>query len=163
MTLINDINGVIGANGDPSRPVKSKLGAFPLGDECPVAGQLLHAVIVGHFCHVNIASAVDGDPIRLSQLPMAASFRSYNAQKGAGRREFFDAPVIRVGDQNISVGINSDSHRRIKLSLVGSSAAFEHGSRTFRQGAELGRRRPGRSRQRPHAVQELTNVFVTDI
>jgi hypothetical protein len=66
VTLIDNINGVIGANRDPARPVKSKLGAFPLGDECPVRAQLLDTVIVGDFCDVNIASAVDGDPVRFS-------------------------------------------------------------------------------------------------
>src|SRR6266496_1019822 len=94
---------------------------------------------------------------------MASSFASYSAEKGASRREFLDTAVIRVGGQNISVGINSDSSRRIKLSLVGSLAAFEHGSNTFRQGAKLRRRRPGRSGQRCHASLKLANVLVRNI
>src|SRR6266496_1208812 len=94
---------------------------------------------------------------------MATPFGSYDAQKRASWRELFDPPVTSVGDQNISVAINTHSGRRIKLSVVGSLAAFEHGSRTFRQRAGLRRRRPGRSRQRSHALLKLANILVRDI
>src|SRR6266496_4150697 len=71
---------------------------------------------------------------------MAASFHSDNSQKGASRSEFFDAPVICVGDQNVSAGITSNGNLKIKFSLVGALAAFKHVADTLRQGTELGRR-----------------------
>ena len=71
---------------------------------------------------------------------MAASFHSDNAQKGASRRELFDAPVICVGYQNVSAGINSNANRRIKFPLAGALAAFKHVADTLRQGTELARR-----------------------
>src|SRR6266699_4962477 len=99
---------------------------------------------------------------------MAASFRSHSTKKGAGRREFFDAPVIRIRDHNISAGINSNSRRRIKFSFSGSSAAFKHVSYTFRERTEL-RRRCRRyliersSRQGAHALLKLWNVLGRDV
>src|SRR5213592_4299299 len=71
---------------------------------------------------------------------MAASFHSDNAQKGASRRELFDASVICIGYQNVSAGINSNANRRIKFALAGALAAFKHVADTLRQGTELGRR-----------------------
>ena len=162
-TLIDYINRVVRTDGNPSRPIEAGVGAFPRSDERPIGRQLSYTMIGGDFCYVNIASPINRDSIRLSQLPVAASFASYGAKKGASRREFLDTAVIRVGDQNISVGISSNSCRGIKLSVVGSLAAFEHGSRTFRQRAGLKRRRPGRSRQRSHALLKLANILVRDI
>src|SRR5262249_62351021 len=76
-------------------------------------------------------------------LSIACSFDSHTAQKSAGRRELLDSAVVGIGDQNVSIGIDSDSSWRIKLSLIGSSATLKEGSRSFRQGAELRRRRGG--------------------
>src|SRR6476619_3363296 len=94
---------------------------------------------------------------------MATLFGSYDAQKCASWREFFDPPVTRVGDQNISVAINTQSGRGIKLSLVVSSAALEHvsifGQRTELFGYLIERSR----RQGTHASLKLLNVLVRDI
>jgi len=65
-------------------------------------------------------------------------FCSYDAEKGAGGREFFDAPVIRVGDQNISLA-STQSSWESNFPIFGSLAAFKHGSAALLgQGAELG-------------------------
>src|SRR5207249_10232993 len=71
---------------------------------------------------------------------MAASFGPDNAQKGASRRELFDAPVICVGYQNVSARINSNSSRGIKFSLAGALPAFKHVCYSLRQSVQLGRR-----------------------
>src|SRR5262249_57532637 len=76
-------------------------------------------------------------------LSIACSFDSHTAQKSAGRRELLDSAVVGIGDQNVCIGVDSDSSWRIKLSLIGSSATLKEGSRSFRQGAELRRRRVG--------------------
>src|SRR6266496_6076384 len=94
---------------------------------------------------------------------MATPFGSYDAQKRASWRELFDPPVTSVGDQNISVAINTHSGRQIKLSLVGSSTAFEHVS-TFGQRTDLfGYLIEGSRRQGAHASLKLMNVLVRDI
>src|SRR5437588_4830667 len=96
--------------------------------------------MIASVCHVDVASPVDGDPVGRAEQSVAGSFDSYGAQKGAGRREFFDSSVIRIGDQNISVCINSNSSRRIKFSLAGSPAALERVSYTLRHRTKLGGR-----------------------
>ena len=95
---------------------------------------------------------------------MATPFGSYDAQKCAGRREFFDASVTRVGDQNISVAINSNSGRRIKLSLC----RFPYRLRNMLvalSGRELSCSGliERSSRQAAHALLKLMNVLVRDI
>src|SRR5262249_14744733 len=66
VSLIDDIDRVIRTDSDSARSVESQSRAFPLGDECPVRRQFLHAVIGPDFCHVNIASTLDGDSVWLS-------------------------------------------------------------------------------------------------
>src|ERR1700730_8024726 len=96
--------------------------------------------MIGSLCYVYVASPIDSDPVRLSQLSMAGAFTTYNAKKGTGWSELFDAAVIGGGGQKISVAIDSNSGRRINLPFPGSPAAFEHVSHAFRQGTELRRR-----------------------
>src|SRR5262249_54108288 len=121
----------IRANHDPARSVKARFRAFPLGDESPVGSQLLHTVIAG-VCHIDVARHVNGDPIRLAELSVTGSFRSYSAEESASGGILLDTSVTSVGDQNIATGIYGNPSRRIELSLSGALAAFEHVSHTFR-------------------------------
>src|SRR6266496_5612238 len=89
---------------------------------------------------------------------MAAPFASYSAEKGTGRREFLDAPVPGIGDQNVSVAIKSNSSWRIKLPLARSLSAFRHVSHPFAQGTEL-----GSCRKCAYAVLKLLNVLVRNV
>ena len=75
-----------------------------------------------------------GSPSCPWPLPLVPMLR----QKVPVRREFFDATVAGIGDQNVSVGINSNSSGRIKLPLAGSLSAFKHVSYTFAGTRELG-------------------------
>ena len=110
---------------------------------------------------VDVARAINCDSIGRFKL-------SYARNESAGWREFFDAPVIRIRDQNVSVGINGNSSRRIKFPLSGSSAALKHGNHTFRQGAKRRSWCAGSyfnrcSRQYVHALLELADVLVWDV
>src|SRR5262249_19413796 len=73
--LIDDINRIVGADSDPPRAIKSKC---PLGNECAVRSEFLHTVTAS-ICYVNVASLVDGDPIRLRYLSAAIPPGSYGA------------------------------------------------------------------------------------
>src|SRR5439155_1537636 len=64
-TLIDDINRVVRTDGDPSRAIKSSIGTFPLGDESPVGGQLLHTMIRS-VRHIDIAGAIKDNAVRCS-------------------------------------------------------------------------------------------------
>ena len=114
--------------------------------------------MITRVCNVNVPDAIDGDPIRLGKLSLAAPFRSYNAKKRAGRREFFDPPVTGIGDQNISTSINSNSSGRIKLSSANSLSALKRVSRTLRQEVNSGVARECRSH-----LLKLRNVLVRDV
>ena len=87
----------------------------------------MHVVLGAYLRDVDVARAINCDSIGRFKL-------SYARNESAGWREFFDAPVIRIRDQNVSVGINSNCSGRIKFSFPGSPAAFKHVSDTFRQG-----------------------------
>ncbi len=64
-TLIDDINRVIRADSDPSRPVKCRR---PLSDESPVRSEFLNAVLGAYLRDVNVAGAINGDSIRRFKL-----------------------------------------------------------------------------------------------
>src|SRR6266545_4251495 len=81
-TLIQDIYGAIGVNGDASGTVKSRVRTSPLGHESPVGSKLLHTVI-GSLCHINVAEAIDCEPIRFSEMSMALAARSDAGDKNA--------------------------------------------------------------------------------
>src|SRR5262249_8009062 len=94
----------------------------------------------GSVRHVDVAGAVDGNPVRCAQLSVADSFNSHRAEKGAARSEFLDSTVVGVGYQNASGGINSNSRRAVKLTCIAPSTAVNHVTDTLGQGTEA----PGR-------------------
>ena len=104
-----------------------------------------------YFCDVNVARTVNGDPIRRFKW-------SYARNESAVWREFLDAPVICVRDQNISISINSNSSRWIKLSLASSSSTFRQVSYPFARGIEI------RSwRKCAYALLKLLNIPIRDV
>src|SRR6266480_3735369 len=139
MALVDNINGVIGADCDPAWSVEPGIWPLPLINDIAVGCQLLDSM-PGSVCHVDVASPVDGDPVRCAQLSVADSFNSHRAEKGAGRREFLDSSIIGVCYENVSIAINGNSCSAVKLSFLTSSASVKHVSRSLRQGAEVGRR-----------------------
>src|SRR5207247_11114679 len=111
VALIDDVDGVIGANSDPARSIKSRFRAFPLRNESAVRGQLLHTVIAS-VRYVHIALAINGDPVWCSELSIAGSLHSYGADESAGPGKLLDPSITSVGDQSISLAIDRDSRRR---------------------------------------------------
>src|SRR4029077_14695708 len=132
-TRIDTINRIIRANSNPARTVQARC---PRSDECPVGREVLNAVLEAYLRDINVAAAISCDSIGRVKL-------SYVRNECAGWREFFYSPIAGVGDQNVSVGINSNRSRRIKFSFPGALATFEHVSHIFRQRTELGRWRVG--------------------
>lgn len=82
--LIDDINRVIRPDGNPPRTVKSRFRSFPFGNETAVGRELLDSMI-RRFRNVNVASAIDGDPIRFSKLPVPGAFGSDTRDERTGR------------------------------------------------------------------------------
>src|SRR6266516_7544248 len=119
------------------------------------------------LCDVDVARAINCDSIRLSQLSVAIASSAYARNESSAWREFLDATVNRVGDQNVSVAINSNSSGRIKLSFARSLSAFRHVSYPFGQGTEPGKLGPRRLksslRECAHALLKLLNVLVRDV
>src|SRR6266550_3313232 len=138
VALIDNINGAIGADCDPARPIEPGIWPLPLVNDIAVGCQLLDSV-PGSVCHVDVASPVDGDAVRCTQLSVADSPNSHHAEKGARRSEFLESSIIGVCYENVSIAINGNSCRAVKLSFVTSSASVKHVSRSFRQGTKLGR------------------------
>src|SRR5260370_34781324 len=56
---------------------------------------------------------------------MATPFGSYEAQKCASRREFFNSPVTGVGDEDVSGAIDCNAPRRIKPTLPSPLSPLE--------------------------------------
>src|SRR5438046_7154135 len=157
VALIDNINGAIGADCHPARPIEPGIWPLPLVNDIAVGCQLLDSV-PGSVCHVDVASPVDGDAVRCTQLSVADSPNSHHAEKGARRREFLDSSIIGVCYENVSIAINGNSCRRIKLSIACARATLKHVSYTLGQGGQL-----GGSRERPYAILKLTDVLVRDV
>src|SRR4030095_7059946 len=111
------------ADSNPTWSIEARLGTFPLGDGSAVGSQLLHAVLGAYLRDINVARAINCDPIGRFKL-------SYAGKESAGRREFFDAPIAGVGAQTISIAINSHCSRRIKLPPANAVSALKHGRST---------------------------------
>src|SRR4029077_16194757 len=113
---------------------------------------------------VDVASAINSDSIRLSQLSPALASSAYARNESSTWREFLNATINCVSDQDVSVAINRNSSGRIKLPLTSSLSAFRHVSYSFGQRSDqgkLGSRRLERSlRKCAHASLKLLNVLV---
>src|SRR6266702_2770594 len=85
----------------------------------------------------------------------------YAGNERSAWREFLDAPVASVGDQNVAVEINRNSSRGIKFPLSDAFAAFKHISHTSRYcaGCDLNRS----TRQFAHLFLELANIVVRNL
>src|SRR5439155_21885411 len=62
-SLIDNIDRIIGANGNPSWPVESRIRAFPLVNESSIGRKLLNTVI-GGVSYIDIASLVHSETVR---------------------------------------------------------------------------------------------------
>src|SRR5437762_9258898 len=133
MALVDNINGVIGSDSDPARSIEPRIWPLPLVNDIAVGGQLLDSMSRS-VCRVDVASPVDGNPVRCAQLSEAGSFNSHLAEKGARRREFLDSSIIGVCYENVSLAINRNPCRRIKLPVASALATLKHVSYTLRQG-----------------------------
>src|SRR5947208_17124345 len=82
--------------------------------------------MVSAIGHIDIASAVDCQAIRVLQLAGAIAHRAEETYERAVRGELLNPPVIRVRDKDISRRISRDSTWEIELSAGGAFSALEH-------------------------------------
>src|SRR5437870_13227376 len=119
--------------------------------------------MIASLFDVYVGRAVNGHSIWIFELPVASPLPCYYAEESTARRTFLNPSVPRIGDQNVSVAVDSNSRGGIKLSLAISLSAFRHVSYPFGQGTELGKlgpRRLNRSlRECAHALLKLLNVL----
>src|SRR4029453_2223980 len=139
MPLVDNIDVVISADRYVPRPIKSWVGAFPLGHECSIGREFLYTLIPC-VSHINVPARVDSDGTRFLELTQAFSLCSDDAKEHSGRRKLLNAAVSRVGNEHISGGVDGNSTRQIKLAFLGSLATFKHTTTNFRQGTKPGRR-----------------------
>src|SRR4029077_10377252 len=80
ISLIHNVEGIIGSNCYVPRPIEARLGTFPLGEERSIRLQLLDSLIrsVGN---INIPGRVGSDSRGFSKLTLGFSFPSDNAKE----------------------------------------------------------------------------------
>src|SRR5262249_15950579 len=116
----------------------------------------LQAVLGAYLRDINVALAINCDSIGRVNL-------SYARKESTGWREFFDAPIASIGDENVSARVNRLGGWRIKLSFAAPFAPFKHVSPALREPAQFSRPPLLCSRQRLHVFLKLANVAVRDV